>query len=384
MVMSCQRAKALQHTSPYSKQAVHEKPAASVEKHIPTLQPAGFNKTYARGPVFSKEFSPFASYQSAYNFQRFMYSLAAGLAAGQGTEILSDPADHSRCTPLPAGSRAEIRVLQKMLTQNVPPRVPSFIPHHCLGYLSFVLCIKPSLWNLAACCRSEQVYITSAGSQAETRALQKMLAKTLPPPGPFFHLTSLPWTPQPFASHQAQPVRLCVAFCRSEQVYIASAGFQADIRALQKMLQTRNVMYQHIHRKPMSASALAQLLGNNLYYKRFFPYFTWNLCVGLDPEGMLCSKSSTTSASSPTSPGTSALAWTLEVCSSSKASTRRVLLPLYSKAPDRGQGKGKLQSQRASKTNSLTDLHTNDTGPLYRLKARHRLKSTSGLLGNNL
>ncbi|KAK9817624.1 hypothetical protein WJX74_006639 [Apatococcus lobatus] len=71
----------------------------------------------------------------------------------------------------------------------------------------------------------------------------------------------------------------------SEQVYIASAGFQADIRALQKMLQTRNVMYQHIHRKPMSASALAQLLGNNLYYKRFFPYFTWNLCVGLDPEG---------------------------------------------------------------------------------------------------
>ncbi len=37
----------------------------------------------------------------------------------------------------------------------------------------------------------------------------------------------------------------------------------------------------------MSASALAQLLGNNLYYKRFFPYFTWNLCVGLDPEGTL-------------------------------------------------------------------------------------------------
>ena len=71
-------------------------------------------------------------------------------------------------------------------------------------------------------------------------------------------------------------------------MYIASAGFQADIRALQKMLQTRNVMYQHIHRKPMSASALAQLLGNNLYYKRFFPYFTWNLCVGLDPEGVVC------------------------------------------------------------------------------------------------
>lgn len=66
---------------------------------------------------------------------------------------------------------------------------------------------------------------------------------------------------------------------------IASAGCQADIRALHKHLQARDVMYQHSHNKPMSCQAMAQLLSNTLYYKRFFPYYAFNLCAGLDSEG---------------------------------------------------------------------------------------------------
>ncbi|RMZ54384.1 hypothetical protein APUTEX25_001960, partial [Auxenochlorella protothecoides] len=71
----------------------------------------------------------------------------------------------------------------------------------------------------------------------------------------------------------------------SPKVVIASAGMQADRDALHKTLHSRHVMYAFNHRKPMSCPAMAQLLSNTLYYKRFFPYYTFNICAGLDEEG---------------------------------------------------------------------------------------------------
>lgn len=68
---------------------------------------------------------------------------------------------------------------------------------------------------------------------------------------------------------------------------LVSPGFQADARTLHKVIQQRYVQYQFAHRRPMSVGAMAQLLGNTLYYKRFFPYYTFNLCAGLDEEGAL-------------------------------------------------------------------------------------------------
>lgn len=55
--------------------------------------------------------------------------------------------------------------------------------------------------------------------------------------------------------------------------------------ALHKLLTSRNVMFTHNHGRPMTCGGTAQLLSNTLYYKRFFPYYTFNLCAGLDEQG---------------------------------------------------------------------------------------------------
>lgn len=71
----------------------------------------------------------------------------------------------------------------------------------------------------------------------------------------------------------------------NDKCVIASAGMQADMEALHKVLHSRHVTYAFNHRRPMACSATAQLLSNTLYFKRFFPYYTFNLCCGLDADG---------------------------------------------------------------------------------------------------
>nr|XP_007153740.1 hypothetical protein PHAVU_003G061000g [Phaseolus vulgaris]ESW25734.1 hypothetical protein PHAVU_003G061000g [Phaseolus vulgaris] len=72
----------------------------------------------------------------------------------------------------------------------------------------------------------------------------------------------------------------------AEKCVMASSGFQADVKALQKVLSARHLTYQHQHNKQMSCPAMAQLLSNTLYYKRFFPYYAFNVLGGLD-KGMV-------------------------------------------------------------------------------------------------
>jgi len=71
----------------------------------------------------------------------------------------------------------------------------------------------------------------------------------------------------------------------SDSVVLGSCGFHGDVLTLTKNIKTRLKMYEQEHSKVMACSSIAQMLSTMLYYKRFFPYYTWNLLAGLDAEG---------------------------------------------------------------------------------------------------
>jgi len=68
-------------------------------------------------------------------------------------------------------------------------------------------------------------------------------------------------------------------------VVLGTAGFRGDITTLQKLLRAKLTSYEHQHGVTMKAHAVGQMLGNTLYGRRFFPYYTWNVVGGLDEDG---------------------------------------------------------------------------------------------------
>jgi 20S proteasome subunit beta 6 len=66
---------------------------------------------------------------------------------------------------------------------------------------------------------------------------------------------------------------------------LASAGMQAEATTLRKVLDYKVINYRHNHRKDISTDSISQMLSNTLYYKRFFPYYTFNVVGGLDHDG---------------------------------------------------------------------------------------------------
>mmetsp|Transcript_9434 Transcript_9434/g.20914 ORF Transcript_9434/g.20914 Transcript_9434/m.20914 type:complete len:220 (-) Transcript_9434:112-771(-) len=71
----------------------------------------------------------------------------------------------------------------------------------------------------------------------------------------------------------------------TDKCVIASCGMKSDAITLHRFLKARIVMYEHKHRRQPNVTAIAQMLSTMLYYKRFFPYYTFNVLAGVDSEG---------------------------------------------------------------------------------------------------
>eukprot|EP00823_Brevimastigomonas_motovehiculus_P003199 TRINITY_DN1937_c0_g1_i1.p1 TRINITY_DN1937_c0_g1~~TRINITY_DN1937_c0_g1_i1.p1 ORF type:complete len:185 (+),score=47.05 TRINITY_DN1937_c0_g1_i1:347-901(+) len=66
---------------------------------------------------------------------------------------------------------------------------------------------------------------------------------------------------------------------------MATSGMEAEAITLRKVLDYKIVMYEHNNHKEMPVPSVAQMLSTTLYYKRFFPYYTFNLICGVDEKG---------------------------------------------------------------------------------------------------
>ncbi len=68
---------------------------------------------------------------------------------------------------------------------------------------------------------------------------------------------------------------------------LSSSGQQSERCALWKALDYQVVDYKFTNGKDISPKAISQLLANTLYYRRFFPYYTFNVLAGVH-EGKGC------------------------------------------------------------------------------------------------
>ncbi|CAM9591297.1 unnamed protein product, partial [Choristocarpus tenellus] len=71
----------------------------------------------------------------------------------------------------------------------------------------------------------------------------------------------------------------------SEDAFIATAGCWADTQGLLHLLRYLIRDYESQHRCSMGTATASRMLSTHLYYRRSFPFYTFNILGGLDNQG---------------------------------------------------------------------------------------------------
>ncbi|KAK6113372.1 Proteasome subunit family protein [Brugia pahangi] len=71
----------------------------------------------------------------------------------------------------------------------------------------------------------------------------------------------------------------------NDSIVLSCAGFYGDILQLKRLLEARLHKYRFDYRGDMTVDLCAELLSRNLYYRRFFPYYTGAILAGIDENG---------------------------------------------------------------------------------------------------
>ncbi|CAG2101402.1 unnamed protein product [Medioppia subpectinata] len=119
---------------------------------------------------------------------------------------------------------------------------------------------------------------------------------SLPPPPPTRAPRSPPHssgTPTRGRRSPGDPTAPSAASTRSTKPraqLLGSTGCWCDILTFRKIIEARLTMYSQDHNRTITTPAIAQLLSNMLYNKRFFPYYIniSNVIAGLDTDGKGC------------------------------------------------------------------------------------------------
>ena len=76
---------------------------------------------------------------------------------------------------------------------------------------------------------------------------------------------------------------------------VATGGCWTDVATLHRVLAQTCDAYKSKHECDVATPGVAQMLGNTLYGRRFFPYYAFNVVAGLDADGKASARRSRTS-----------------------------------------------------------------------------------------